>query len=547
MAQYKSAYTGPQIDTAIDTVYNLAEVATSGDYNDLINKPSGGGAVSSVNNMTGDVVLTATDVGALPSSTVIPSKVSDLTNDEGYLTEDDLTLATTTEDGLMSSRDKQTLDKLNPNVSKTVSDIYASEFHVINAKRENLVDINILETPHISERIRTSNLLDVSNIIDNAYLTANGTITLSTNDFLGDFIPVSPGQDIYYTGTVGPTTASSVNRRLHVYNSSKVWIKQVSYAGGLRPGQNWSTHGTLPSNAAYVRVSWGTTDYNVMISVGAPAKYEPYYITPFAAITSASFQVSPDDTYADADEYTITVPSSAGDIYGFEYNPVQGKLYATTGHIASYNGETLPGRWWSDRDVYEEGTTPSTGAEVVYNLESANVVEYDITPITVPMFYNINYILVDNGEIINFTYYAETLSVNHLTVQDGATFGETEIFEENVQGWNHAAEDIDLKANSVSPALTGSPTATSPAATAYNDRIATTQYTNAVMSNCIAPFEANLGKASQSYSVGDYLMSAGRLYKVTAAIAVNNAIVVDTNVSITNVATELNLLRSLIS
>lgn len=238
MAKYKSAYTGQQIDVAIDTVYNLADVATSGDYNDLINKPSGGGAVSSVNNMTGDVVLTASDVGALSSSTIIPSKVSDLTNDEGYLTEDDLTLATTTEDGLMSSKDKQTLDGLNPNVSVTVSDIYASEFHVINAKQEDLVNIDILESPHISERIRTSNLLDVSNIIDEAYLTANGTVTSSVNDYLGDFMPVSPGQDIYYTGIVGPTTASSVNRRLHVYTSDKVWIKQVSYAGSLRPGQN---------------------------------------------------------------------------------------------------------------------------------------------------------------------------------------------------------------------------------------------------------------------------------------------------------------------
>lgn len=42
MAQYKSSYTGPQIDAAIDTVYNLADVATSGDYNDLINTPSAG-------------------------------------------------------------------------------------------------------------------------------------------------------------------------------------------------------------------------------------------------------------------------------------------------------------------------------------------------------------------------------------------------------------------------------------------------------------------------------------------------------------------------
>ena len=36
-------------------------------------KQLGGGAVDSVNGMTGDVVLTASDVGALPADTVIPS------------------------------------------------------------------------------------------------------------------------------------------------------------------------------------------------------------------------------------------------------------------------------------------------------------------------------------------------------------------------------------------------------------------------------------------------------------------------------------------
>lgn len=47
---------------------------------------SGGGAVDSVNGQTGVVVLDASDVGALPDTTVIPSKTSDLTNDSGYLT-----------------------------------------------------------------------------------------------------------------------------------------------------------------------------------------------------------------------------------------------------------------------------------------------------------------------------------------------------------------------------------------------------------------------------------------------------------------------------
>ena len=42
--------------------------------------------VDSVNGKTGTVVLNASDVGALPSSTVIPTKTSDLNNDSGYIT-----------------------------------------------------------------------------------------------------------------------------------------------------------------------------------------------------------------------------------------------------------------------------------------------------------------------------------------------------------------------------------------------------------------------------------------------------------------------------
>lgn len=45
----------------------------------------GGGAVNSVNGQTGDVVLDASDVGALPDTTVIPTKTSDLVNDDGFV------------------------------------------------------------------------------------------------------------------------------------------------------------------------------------------------------------------------------------------------------------------------------------------------------------------------------------------------------------------------------------------------------------------------------------------------------------------------------
>ena len=50
--------------------------------------PGGGsGEVSSVNGKTGDVTLDAEDVGALPNTTAVPTKTSDLTNDSGFLTQ----------------------------------------------------------------------------------------------------------------------------------------------------------------------------------------------------------------------------------------------------------------------------------------------------------------------------------------------------------------------------------------------------------------------------------------------------------------------------
>ncbi len=50
-----------------------------------------GGNVDSVNGKTGEVVLNADDVGALPSTTVIPDKTSQLDNDSGYITNSALT------------------------------------------------------------------------------------------------------------------------------------------------------------------------------------------------------------------------------------------------------------------------------------------------------------------------------------------------------------------------------------------------------------------------------------------------------------------------
>lgn len=49
-----------------------------------------GGAVASVNGKTGKVVLSAEDVGALPNTTLIPTRLSELENDKHFLTPEDI-------------------------------------------------------------------------------------------------------------------------------------------------------------------------------------------------------------------------------------------------------------------------------------------------------------------------------------------------------------------------------------------------------------------------------------------------------------------------
>lgn len=456
-------------------------------------------------------------------------------------------LATQTTPGLMSAIDKTVLDNLNPNIAEHLTPS-TNDLYLTNAKQENLLECLLRFEPKIGARIRTSNLLDVSNCTPGFYIGSNGSNATNANDILGPFIPVTPGQDIYYTGVVGATTSSSINRRLHVYNANQTWIKQMSFAGSLKIGNSWSTHGVVPSNGAYIRVSWGSNDTNVMISVGAPSAYEPYEITPFVPLSTAEnpgtvqlFQYT-DQSQTIGQTYNISIPASVGSIYACRIDPVAGTLISTTGHIASYNGETLPGLWFSDRDTYEEGSSPSIGAQVVYALEEADYVEYDLTPVIIPLYYHTNYFVCEEGGIIlSFTYYAETLGVNHITLYDGMKFGNIHINEDNVQSWNDTVTALDTKAPIESPEFTGAPTAPNPGANVNSTRIATTQFVQSKFNNIIAPIE-NSTKASKNYEIGQYLIYAGTLYKVTAAIASGTTMTVGTNIEATTVMNELYLL-----
>lgn len=106
------------------------------------------------------------------------------------------------------------------------------------------------------------------------------------------------------------------------------------------------------------------------------------------------------------DTYDISLPET---IYGGTVDAATGVGEKTWGFIASYNGESLPGEWISDRDVYSAGTTPTTGAQVAYKLATPEPFQATGNqPLTSIVGYNTIY---TNGDSITLKRKARRLEV----------------------------------------------------------------------------------------------------------------------------------------
>lgn len=92
-----------------------------------------------------------------------------------------------------------------------------------------------------------------------------------------------------------------------------------------------------------------------------------------------------------------TIPLSFGQTaYGGTLDWNAGVLTVTHAEIASYSGEALPGAWISDRDVYSQGATPTTGAQVVYELSVPRTIQLTTTEILA--LSGVNTIYTDTGD-----------------------------------------------------------------------------------------------------------------------------------------------------
>ena len=127
-------------------------------------------------------------------------------------------------------------------------------------------------------------------------------------------------------------------------------------------------------------INWSNSEgtiNEIQLEVGStPTPYEPYQ----------------------GNDYTLTLPET---IYGGTVDAVSGVGRKTWGYIASYNAESLPGEWVSDRDVYASGATPTTGAQVAYKLAAPE--PFKVTQISIPSLIGENTFFT-NGDNMDIIY-----------------------------------------------------------------------------------------------------------------------------------------------
>ena len=151
----------------------------------------------------------------------------------------------------------------------------------------------------------------------------------------------------------------------------------------------------FPVTTDWQRVSI-TADFN---KDGASSGFVVYANMSSATIEVKDFQIETGSTVTSYEPYqgnTYNIPLGRT-VYGGTLDVTTGELVVDKAMIESYNGETLPSEWISDRDVYAAGTTPTTGAQVVYELTTPQT--YTLTPQQVTLLKGINNVFADAGTV----------------------------------------------------------------------------------------------------------------------------------------------------
>lgn len=214
------------------------------------------------------------------------------------------------------------------------------------------------------------NLFDVSTVTDRSLLNADGTLADTPSYGTSDYIDVSGAEVLSVIGAEDVVSSTNYRVRVAGYDEQKNFVRLVLNST-TKVGVRKRTLSV--SGIAYVRIS---TIRFYMNTVGR------LYIFTDAPSSEIDFD---------------------GTVYAGTLGVTKGTLRARP-YYASYDGEALVGPWVSSIDVYTEGATPTTGAQVV-DLGGAETV-YTLTAQAISTGLGINSIWANAGPV-SVTYRAD--------------------------------------------------------------------------------------------------------------------------------------------
>ena len=247
------------------------------------------------------------------------------------------------------------------------------------------------------------NKFNIDALVDTADITiSNGNIIVkgtakNSRKKLSEIASLIVGETYILTAT-----STGINNFIYLFGANESW-----YFGKERTITQQDLDSTVFFyGIADASVSVTISDMMIRLSSVSDLAFAPYSnICPITGWDGVKVTVSPTTDEADGQTYSITFPSEAGTVYGGTLDVTNGVLTVDRAQIASYNGETLPGKWISDRDVYAAGASPTTGAQVVYEL--ATPITYHLTPQEITTLLGQNNIWADTGDTF-VTYKADT-------------------------------------------------------------------------------------------------------------------------------------------
>ena len=177
----------------------------------------------------------------------------------------------------------------------------------------------------------------------------------------------------------------NVTYTLSATDESTVYIDNKATGTNIVNGAKYKTYTPSDDVLVYFRCynASGIENTKLMLEVNAQmTAYEDYV----GSVVPVSWQ------------------TEAGTVYGGYFDWKNWKVVATHANIASYNGESINEPWISSIDKYEEGATPTTGAQVVYPLTTP--IEYTLSSVpNIRSILGTNNVWVDTGEITEGEYF----------------------------------------------------------------------------------------------------------------------------------------------